>query len=536
MKMQDNIIYGPPRAPVPNISLGQMLFNKLRSNNDRIVQVNVETGDEYSNKYVLEKSIILANFMKNYGIHIEDRITLASENHMNYIIAMCSTLFIGATFAPLNPAYTEREFRHMLQIFEPRIMFVSRRTEQLLAKIAPTLSWSMKLIQLDDEAFDVNTLTLKEILEKGDNMADIRSFVPTPIDKPEDRVTTILCSSGTTGLPKGVMLSHRGVLIFNQNCSQADYFDVQKGARIIVFLPMFHGYAFVLIDLAIYTGSTAYIMRNFNLELLLQSIAKYKITHLPVVPPVLVALSKHPNVTQYDFSSVKELLCGASPLPKDAAIEAKKLMKIKNIRNAYGMTEMSFVSTFSDRESTDDSVGRLLPGFKAKVIDPETGKTLGPGKIGELCFAGDQLMLGYLKNPKTTAETIDKDNWIHTGDLGYFSEDGLLYVTGRLKELIKYKGFQVSPTEIETIILAHPGVKDVAVMGKPDELAGELPMALVVKQPNSNVTAQEIINFANGNLSPQKRLRGGVKFIEAVPRTASGKIMRQQLASMVSKL
>lgn len=169
--------------------------------------------------------------------------------------------------------------------------------------------------------------------------------------------------------------------------------------------------------------------------------------------------------------------------------------------NGYGMTELTVVSNISNEKKLQDgNIGVPLPGFLCKVVDQNTGQALGPKQIGEVCFKGDQIMLGYYGNPKATAETIDKDNWLHSGDLGYYNEEGELYITGRTKELIKYKGYQVSPPEIESIIQAHQGVRDAAVVGKPDEKNGEVPMAFVVKQPNSTVTAKEIIDFTNGKL------------------------------------
>lgn len=180
------------------------------------------------------------------------------------------------------------------------------------------------------------------------------------------------------------------------------------------------------------------------------------------------------------------------------ANEVKRRTKVKSIRNGYGMTELTIVSNISDKTCHDNTIGPIMPGFKCKVVNTETGKTLGARQTGEICFMGDQIMLGYYKNPQITAETIDRENWLHTGDLGYFTEDGFLYITGRIKELIKYKGFQVSPSEIEAIILTHPGVKDAAVLGKPDELSGEVPMALVVRQPGKNVSVKEIVDFTNG--------------------------------------
>ena len=164
------------------------------------------------------------------------------------------------------------------------------------------------------------------------------------------------------------------------------------------------------------------------------------------------------------------------------------------------MTELTIVSNISDKMSNDNSVSPVMPGLKCKVVNTETGKTLSVREVGEVCFAGDQVMLGYFKNPKITAETIDKENWLHTGDLGYFNEEGTLYITGRIKEIIKYKAFQVSPSEIEEI-MSHPCIKDAAVLGKPDELSGEIPMALVVRQPGKIISAKEIVDFTNGKLA-----------------------------------
>ncbi|XP_060830884.1 uncharacterized protein LOC132915180 [Bombus pascuorum] len=536
MKIQNNIIHGPPTTEVPNISLGQHLFSCLHSNADQIVQVDIQTGKHYTCKDILEKSTILSVALRNYGINVEDRISVAAENHPRYMVSICSTLFIGATFAPLNPAYTEREFMHMLEIYQPRVLFVSRRTENILAKIASTVSWNMKLIELDDKPLDENIITLDKLLEEYQSITDPYTFSPVQIDNNRKRMAAILCSSGTTGLPKGVTLSHRNLLLFIQTISVPGSMNVRRGDRILAFLPLFHGYAFGMMAMAISCGAAVYTMSNFKLETLLSSVEKYRITHIPLVPPVLVGLAKHPMVPNCDFSSVREILCGAAPLPLDVADEVKRRTKLKAIRNGYGMTELSIVSNMSDRTSNDNSIGPVLPGFKCKVVNVETGETLVARQIGEICLAGDQVMLGYFKNPKTTAETIDKENWLHTGDLGYFNEEGSLYITGRIKEVIKYKGFQVSPSEIEAVILSHPSVKDVAVVGKPDKLSGEIPMALVVRLPDKTISAKEIVDFANKNLSPQKWLRGGVKFVEHIPKTPSGKIIRRELVNVTAKL
>ncbi|XP_076627988.1 luciferin 4-monooxygenase-like [Colletes latitarsis] len=536
MRVLNKIIHAPPGVKVPNISIQEYILDNLRANLDHIVQVDTKSGKSFRSKDILKASVTFASALKNYGIVKGDRISVASENHPNFLILMCGIFNVGAVYAPVNPAYTEREYKHVLEITQPRVMFVSRKTEMLLSKIASTLSWKMKLIGLEDNALASNMPTLVDLLEKYKNTVDPYKFEPEPIDDSTKEMAVIFNSSGTTGIPKACSLSHRNIMTFIFNSRDERYLNIRRDDKIMLYLPLFHGYAFMIMISTIAFQATAYIMRSFNVDTFLEAIVKYRITYLPLVPPILVLLAKHSLVTNYDFSSVRFAMCGAAPFPKDIANEVKRRTKIKNIQNGYGMTEMTFVTHFADPTLDDENIGRLLPGMLCKVVNPDTNEALCAGEIGEICLKGDQVMLGYLKNPEATAKTIDEEKWLHTGDMGYYNKDGLLYITGRLKELIKYKGFQVSPSEIETILQSCTGVKDAAVVGKPDETNGEIPMAFVVKQPNSKVTSEEIINYTNRNLSPQKWLRGGVKFVDAIPKTPSGKILRRELLKILSKL
>lgn len=537
METESNIVRGPPLLKVPRMSVGQYIYEQLLNFGDNVVQVDIQTGKQTTYSEVVEKSIIVTSILKSYGVQEGDRVSFAGENHPNYLITMCGSLFLGAVWAPLNPAYTEREYRHMLEIYKPKLMFVTQRTETLLAQIVPTLNWPMKLIEVDDVALDGQIFTLKRLHEKYRKMVNLRTFQPVKVYDPSKRMAVILGSSGTTGFPKGVMLSHRNLLTFVINIKEPDYLDCRRGDRILFFLPLFHGYAFGTLAMSITTGGIAYIMRKYDALGFFKAVDDYKITHLPLVPPVLITMAKHAEVENYDFSSVREVICGAAPLQKNVWEEVQKRTNMKNVRNGYGMTELSIVSNLSHRASTDDNVGAPFPGFQCKIVDPKTGQTLATKEVGEVCFKGDQVMLGYYENPKVTADTIDEKRWCHTGDLGYLDEKGVLYITGRIKELIKYKGFQVSPSEIEEVILSYPGVIDAAVVAKPDNTSGEIPLAFVVKRPGNNqVTAEEIQSYTNGNLSPQKWLRGGVRFIESIPKTASGKILRRELVTLIPKL
>lgn len=215
-----------------------------------------------------------------------------------------------------------------------------------------------------------------------------------------------------------------------------------------------------------------------------------------LVPPLMVFLAKDPIVDNYDLSSLMMIFCGAAPLSKETVDAVYARTNVFTIRQGFGMSEASLSLTVQDEEKNKPgSVGGLRPGVWGKVIDPETGKTLGPNQRGELCFKGTSIMKGYVGNAEATASTIDKDGWLHSGDIGFYDDDGEWFIVDRIKELIKYKGFQVPPAEIERLLLTHPEVRDTAVIGIPNEAAGELPLAFIVKAPGSNLTEKDLIDF-----------------------------------------
>jgi 4-coumarate--CoA ligase len=246
----------------------------------------------------------------------------------------------------------------------------------------------------------------------------------------------------------------------------------------------------------------------------------------------MVFLSKSPLVDEYDLSSIKDIGCGAASLSKEVEDQVRKRFKQDiTIRQGYGMSETTLGTLGSVAIIKPGSVGEPVQGVYVKVID-EDGNSLGPNKRGELCFKGNKIMKGYINDPKATSETIDKDGWLHSGDIGYYDEDRQFYIVDRLKELIKYKAFQVPPAEIEGLLLTNPKIKDCGVIGIPDEESGELPFAFVVPQSGVKLTEQEVIKFVSDNSSKAKWIRGGVKFIDEIPKNPSGKILRRELREL----
>ncbi|KAF8362317.1 acs-14 [Pristionchus pacificus] len=370
--------------------------------------------------------------------------------------------------------------------------------------------------------------------------------ISTPIDSKrepvkinvKDDVVLLPYSSGTTGSPKGVMLTHQNFGTMMKIFLKARHaVDHQTGTKMdwekenmLLFLPFYHIYGFSVICYSILEMSTAVILSSFEPMVYLKCIQDYKISQLMLVPPILVFLAKHPICTKFDLSSIKRIASGAAPAGKDICDEViKRYPNIEYIEQGYGMTELSTASHMPDLGSRAKfgSCGKLCPGLEMKIVHISNGEILPTGKAGEICVKGPTVMKGYLGRDEATRECI-QDGWMHTGDIGYCDADGDLFIIDRLKELIKVKGLQVPPAELEDILLSHPSIQDAAVIGIPDSKAGELPKAYVVKS-DPKLTAEQVYNFIKEKVSPYKYLNGGVEFIDVIPKSAAGKILRRML-------
>nr|KAG5699936.1 hypothetical protein BaRGS_018235 [Batillaria attramentaria] len=298
---------------------------------------------------------------------------------------------------------------------------------------------------------------------------------------------------------------------------------------LILHLPLFHAYGQVVTMAAgLAYGCRMVVLTKFHLDTFLKLITKYKATALLTVPPIIIGIVNQTRLSDYDLSSVRFITSAAAPLGPEIMEQFIKKTGIP-VYQGWGMTE-NMVTTFSSPSHVRrGSSGRPIPNVDCKVVDPETGRTLGVGEVGEVCMRGPVLMRGYHKNPEATRQTIDRNGWMHTGDVGRFDADGFVYISDRLKELIKYKGEQVPPAMLEDVLLAHPGVLDACVIGLPDTLAGELPRAYVVRAPGSQITEQEVKDFVAKRVPSYMQLRGGVEFRQQIPKSASGKILRRLL-------
>lgn len=355
----------------------------------------------------------------------------------------------------------------------------------------------------------------------------------------------ILYSSGTTGRVKGVIMNHRNLIaliagLCQQSSNKAEGEPQQR--RVLFFtIPLFHTFGFIMFLFAFTMAQTMVLTERFDFEGMLKAIEKYRVNFLPVSPPLVVAFVKSDFTEKYDLSSLQTLTCGGAPLGKEVARRFNEKFPNVEIVQGYGLTETGGVSrTIGPEESKrQGSVGRIAETMEAKIVDPVSREALPPNHRGELWLRGPTIMKGYVGDEKATAETLDSNGWLKTGDICYFDSDGFLYIVDRLKEMIKYKGYQVAPAELEHSLHSHPEIADAAVIPYPDEEAGQIPMAFIVRKPGSNITKAQIMDFIAKQVAPYMKIRC-VAFITSIPKSPAGKILRRELInhalSSVSKM
>ncbi|MGW2708141.1 4-coumarate--CoA ligase family protein [Streptomyces argyrophyllae] len=465
----------------------------------------------------------LAAALAETGVHKGDVLALHSPNTIAFPTAFYAATRAGAAVTTVHPLATAEEFARQLGDSAARwIVTVSPLLET--ARRAAELAGGIREILVCDSAPGHRSL--------ADLLATTAPEPETGIDPAED-IAALPYSSGTTGTPKGVMLTHRQIAT---NLAQLEpAVPAGPGDRILAVLPFFHIYGLTaLMNAPLRKGATVVVLPRFELETFLAAIEKHRITGLYVAPPIVLALAKHPAVSRYDLSSLRYVISAAAPLDARLAVACAERLGLPPIGQAYGMTELSpgthVVPLDRLREAPAGTVGRLIAGTEMRIVSlDDPGRDLGTGESGEILIRGPQVMKGYLGRPDATAALIDDDGWLHTGDVGHVDAGGWLFVVDRVKELIKYKGFQVAPAELEALLLTHPEIADAAVIGTYDADGNEVPHAFVVRAPTADgLTDDDVLRYVAERVAPYKRVRR-ITFIDTVPRAASGKILRRQL-------
>jgi long-chain acyl-CoA synthetase len=510
-----------PRLAYPDIPYGEFLARPATLYPDRTAVAFKDTSLTFRELDGLVNAF--ANALRGLGIGRGDRVALFMTNRPEYLVSFFALARLGAVSSPMNPSYREREIAYQLADSEAVAVVAQHDLVPLVRGVRGELPRLKHLI-----AVGPGTPVEGDTLRFADLVADAPATPPPAVDIRPDDLLVLPYSSGTTGLPKGVLLSHRNFLCNNLQFIASS--RVSSDDRFLLFLPLYHIYGLMLMGGAVHAGVRTTLMERFDPDECLRLIPKDRITIVFVVPPVLVLMSQRPDVPRVDWSSVRHVMVGAAPVPPEVSRRFTEVTGVKVVQG-YGLTEAAPITHLNpvddDALLTIDTTGLPCNDTEQKVVDLETGeRELGPNEVGEVIIRGPQVMLGYWNAPEATAATL-RNGWLYTGDIGRIDERGYLTITDRKKEMIKYKGFGIAPAEIEALLFEHPGVADVGVIGKPDLEAGEVPKAFVVRK-DPTLTPDGLLAWARGRLAGYKALHE-VEFVDAIPKTASGKILRRVL-------
>lgn len=488
----------------------------------RPAMVDVAGGGTLTYGELAESVRGLAAGLAAEGVGKGDVVALHMPNTILFPVVLYATTTAGGTVTTLSPLARPAEIAKQLTDSGARLMVsVSALVESARAAVELVRRQTGRDIEILVCDTAEGHRPVLGLLRDGD--------VPECGIDPAVDVAVLPYSSGTTGVPRGVMLTHRNLCTNLQQMNGVH--QVDEGDRVIAILPFFHIFGLTaLVNNALRCGATVYVHSRFDLDAFLTGMERDRITHAYVAPPVMLALAKHPAVDGLDLSQLRRVICAAAPL--DAGVQSAVADRLGvEVGQGYGMTELSPVTHLhadGDRDEPVGCVGRLLPSTRARLVDPDTGQDAAAGEPGEVWIHGPQMMKGYFGRPEDTDATVDADGWLHTGDIARLDADGNWFIVDRVKELIKYKGYQVAPAELEAILVQHPAVADAAVIGVVDEAGNEVPKAFVVPASGVPISAVEVMAHVEGQVAPYKRIRR-VEFIEAVPKAASGKILRREL-------
>jgi acyl-CoA synthetase (AMP-forming)/AMP-acid ligase II len=508
-------------VPAVDLPIHEAVLGRAVEYGDRPALIDGLNGTTISYTQLDDFTRRIAAALAEAGVRKGDVLALHSPNTIAYPSVFYAASRAGAPVTTIHPLATAGEFAGQLRDSGARwIVTVSALLDT--ARSAAEQAGGVREIFVCDRAEGNRSIL---------DMLGSTAPEPTVAIDPGEDLAALPYSSGTTGTPKGVMLTHRSIAT---NLAQLHpLLPGGLGERIIAVLPFFHIYGLTaLMNAPLRHGSTVVVLPRFDLGQFLAAIEKHQVNVLYVAPPLVLALAKHPTVAAYDLSSLRYVISAAAPLDADLAQACSRRLGLPPIMQAYGMTELSPATHAVPRDASDPpagSVGKLLPGTEMRIVSLDgPDLDLGPDVEGEILIRGPQVMKGYLGRPDATAAMIDADGWLHTGDVGRADRDGWLFVVDRVKELIKYKGYQVAPADLEAVLLGHERIADTAVIGVYDADGNEIPKAYVVPQPGAEISAGEIMAYVAERVAPYKKIRR-VEFVDAVPRAMSGKILRREL-------
>ncbi|XP_012060704.1 PREDICTED: 4-coumarate--CoA ligase 1-like [Atta cephalotes] len=525
IRIKDNILLGP-EYPIhrESVNVAEMILQTLKSKPDCIGQIDAITDKRITYAEMSERSIKCALWLKKQGVKSGDIISVCTDNNLDAIIVLLGIMYLNGKCNTWDHKFSLMSARNFLSMMSPTIIFTIPLSAANLTEAAKELKMNVKIVvfgKLDGyESID-------DIL-KGHDKCEIFEFKCTPISNP-DEVGIIVLTSGTTGMPKCTELSHSSL----HNCLLPANIAETKD-HVCIFTPTIRWqYGITLAFKIILAYSTRIVVPDYFVDdNIYKFIEKYRVTWFATDPFILIEMVKTNILEKYRLTTLKVIVTAGSTFSRHNQETLIKKLPNALIKNSYGSTDAGGSLSMQNKHSKLGSVGFLLPNVQIKVTDTQTEEVLGINKIGELRIKVPFVMNGYYKNPEATKKAFDSDGWLLSGDLGFYDDDGELFITSRISDFILFRAINVLPTEIEAVLQTHPAVFQVVVIGIPHEIDEQHPMAIVSIIPGKTVTEQELINLVETNLPDHCRIRGGVKFVDEIPRTATGKIAKRQLQSM----
>ncbi|MDT0630118.1 4-coumarate--CoA ligase family protein [Rubrivirga sp. S365] len=516
------MVHGPDIL-VPDAPLPQFVLKEAYALGDKPALIDGPTGRVLTYAQLAGGVERVAAALAARGFGVGDVFGILSPNLPEFPIAFHGAIRAGGVATTMNPLSSASELAHQLEDSGARYLLTVPPFLETAREAADAAGVEEVFVFGEGEGATPFASLLQET-DGSTKPPELHGFDPSTA------LAALPYSSGTTGLPKGVMLTHRNLVANVVQFEAVD--DGTPDDVLIAILPFFHIYGMtLLVNSAMRAGQTVVTMPRFDLEQFLQLMQDHRVTKAFLVPPILVGLAKHPLVDQYDLSALVRIVSGAAPLGTEVAAAVADRLGCE-VKQGFGMTEASPVTHFVPASRTPwtkyGSVGPVVPGVDAKLADVDTGEEVPDGERGELLVRGPNVMKGYLGNDEATARTLDADGWLHTGDVAVVDEDGDFFIVDRVKELIKYKGYQVPPAELEALLLGHDAIGDAAVIPVLDEEAGEIPKAYVVLKPDHDLSADDVMAYVAERVAPYKKVRE-VAFVDEIPKSSSGKILRRVL-------
>ncbi|KAL1541830.1 4-coumarate--CoA ligase-like 9 isoform X1 [Salvia divinorum] len=521
--LQPPVPLPPPSAPLSISSYALSLLHSPTTPTSAALSttaflIDADSGDRLAYSAFLQRVTSLSSSLTSL-LSKNDVAFVLSPPSFHIPVLYFSLLSLGVAISPANPLASPSELAQQIQLSKPSIAFT---TSAYARKLPPNLP----VVLLDSPEF----------LSMLQSRSPITTTTTAAVKQSDP--AAILYSSGTTGRVKAVVLTHRNLIAvitgyYHNKLSDDAKRGVYEHPVSLFTLPLFHVFGFFMLIRAASIGESLVMMGKFDFVKMLETIQRHRVMYIPVAPPVIVAMVKSDLVEKYDLSSLQLLASGGAPLGEDVTERFKAKFPDVDVTQGYGLTETAGGVTRSTEpdENRYGSVGRLAENMEAKIVDPESGESLPPGQRGELWLRGPAVMKGYAGDDAATAAALDPEGWLKTGDLCYFDSEGLLYIVDRLKELIKYKGYQVPPAELEHLLQSIPEIADAAVIPYPDEEAGQIPMAYVVRKPGATITATQLMELIAKQVAPYKKIRR-VAFVNEIPKSPAGKILRRELVRL----